>query len=93
MELRKIPFCMTGVRAEIRNRYNPNRDKSTSHWIAMSGVARFNYKHDRKTQESDLCTVVYTGEFIDYLRTGNLLKDSAAWSMEELHTGGNKHEQ
>jgi hypothetical protein len=44
----------------------------------MSGIAYFKYKHDRKTQESDLCTVVYTGEFIEYLRTGNLLKDSAA---------------
>jgi hypothetical protein len=90
MELRKIPFCITRVRAEIRNRYNPNRDKSTSHWI---GITYFKYKHDKKTQESDLCAVVYTGEFSDYLSTGNLLKDSAPWSMQELHTGGNKHEQ
>ena len=61
-------------------------------WIAMSGIARFKYKHDRKTRESDMSTVIHAEEFIGQLRTGNLLKDSAAWSTEELHTGGNKHE-
>jgi len=92
MELRKIPFRISGVRAEIRNRYDPTTDKSISHWIAMSGIALFKYKHDRKTQESVTCTVIYTEEFIDYLRSANLLQDSAAWSMEKLFTGGNKHE-